>query len=1619
MPAAYESNRARQDANGEKDLLAADAATLAQGVIEGRFGINRFIRPGAVSKSAIREFAGTEMADSAVKTGLRAVRRIALEEGGEELLQQPLEQWQAGESPFTRSNLAETGIAGVHGTIGGVMFGGLGGARMARRHNQVIDLLNQEQDPTLNPEAWRQAGEAQAGIIDRTQGRAAGDAYIQDRDYQRYLAPLQEEAMQAEAIRARPLSAVPAENLITETAPIGEFINSSLGVKDISTKAHNKQQGAYNKLFNEGSGVFSTDPETQVEKELSIGELQQIRDIPQVVDPKLQTSTYDANNPKTAPLPTTVGDAVGVLEAARVAQANNQALVVGSPEHSAVVAAQQLLTDNGLTYRPDAQKTATQTTQPPGSKKPSAKAELQTQLDSLFEAGAITPEQHAAGAELVNVGKLGVVRKQISAFAKDRALAQQAAAESAPILPTTPEMKSQGVLAPVGPDAVGSLGDANVLAKIKAGMTVKQRPVLDHLVAAAQDHNLDSVIDANGVFQYQAIGDALGMARGSAKSFIDGAARGIAKSLGMTVDGVKEVLKARAVGQRTTEGHNQDGLGLPPEMQSMQLDEQNLFGGESGAQQSMGIIASEGGAQSDIGGNEAPPNYVDSVTPSENTLAHARMERAQAVPQLPEEMTTLELVQSRIPDAQPIDVIDAEAEYDAQLLEGDVPFAELPVQLQAQAVRAYINWQDGNITSQLLTRIHGDIADAHRQLRKQTPELQGAASGPRGDNDASGEGRSVEEGSTAQGVPGRISRASEAGDTAASPAVPETSSTTARSSDAQESASTSEDQGVTARAIEARWNESNSVPWDTLTDEQKNYLLGSGTWAEVDEAASEVQSELTDEQSDYDAGEGTVFARKKSTGAPLGVARATAVVDRLTRLWKPESKANVIILGSPEELPAEVKDQAAKEGVPLSEIHGVLHKGFAYIVAENTRTEADVKEALLHEAVGHGGVRALLGASRPQVLLEVFHQAGGVAGLRKLAQRFSALEQYDKYVPDEVTTDVQRVALTDELMAQVAGKATGGWKTAILKWLGDMRQRVRVFAEKNNMPLLMGLTENFNSLDLIRMLSEAREAALSGARWDGKDPEGAQYLHKGASEQTAPNSIPEFKKFTESAIGEIWQRSKATALDLANKALDKVIFLHDLIERATKQGLTSAEAFQRAMNEKDQIKNRMEKEVDLIMERASDVKDKAAVEAFLKESTMSSLWGFAPSWKSGVIVDPGMAAQFNALSAQGREVAEAVLRHGEKTYAEIQRLMTQSVNAELDALIKRFPQKRAEYEKLRAKELSRVRRVMPKSSGPYAPLKRFGDYVVVARSTAYMDAEANNDEQLMDKLIQSDTGNHYVMEFHATMGDAKSRAAQLAPFFPGGDVSHRTKQKQFSTMDELPWAGIAKVKAAIENDPEMEGKEKLHQMVSELYLQMLAEGSARKSELRRRGAGRGVVGAGDMFRAFASQGRSMSHFVANLEKSQEINRQLTAMRNEARAARSADLNSTMNEIAARYAQGLEYKERPLVDKALRATSLWMLLTSPAYYLTNATQTYMVAMPVLGGRFKGRAFTEINRAYKDVMPILSPARARPGLLQAEADCGGSGDAQRVDGDRPPGYYNGRRAGPLGRRCRHAG
>jgi hypothetical protein len=476
------------------------------------------------------------------------------------------------------------------------------------------------------------------------------------------------------------------------------------------------------------------------------------------------------------------------------------------------------------------------------------------------------------------------------------------------------------------------------------------------------------------------------------------------------------------------------------------------------------------------------------------------------------------------------------------------------------------------------------------------------------------------------------------------------------------------------------------------------------------------------------------------------------------------------------------------------------------------------------------------------------------------------------------------------------------------------------------------------------------------------------------SEANAPvTTLPEVESFTNGAIQALRSgaslaptmgRAGAVAKDVYEKALHALMFTHDVVQAAVKQGLGSAEKYDQLLGQMDQMRNKLEVVADQIMLRASKLTDRPAVEQFLKDSTVSQKWGYTDN-PSKMKADPGMSARFNALSSEGQQVVREIFQNGNDNYELVRALSRREIDREYDALIAEFPTKKDELEKDRVSEVKRMVRTMPQLQGPYAPLRRFGDHVVVAKSAAFIAAEAAKDTKETERLESHETEIHKVVEFFPDAGAAAARKAQLDPMF--ASVAAGNKQKVFHQVDSLPWLGITKIKSAIDDSGDMKYKESMKRMVTEMYLKMLAESSARKSELSRKG----TRGAADMFQAFADHAGSNANFIAQLDKSKDIHKQLTAMKNEAAEGKKSgnDLNIPYNELAARYAQGLEYSSTPLADKALRATSIWMLLSSPAYYLTNATQTYMVTMPVLGGRYGHRAFSEITKAYKDVAAFV--------------------------------------------------
>jgi hypothetical protein len=163
------------------------------------------------------------------------------------------------------------------------------------------------------------------------------------------------------------------------------------------------------------------------------------------------------------------------------------------------------------------------------------------------------------------------------------------------------------------------------------------------------------------------------------------------------------------------------------------------------------------------------------------------------------------------------------------------------------------------------------------------------------------------------------------------------------------------------------------------------------------------------------------------------------------------------------------------------------------------------------------------------------------------------------------------------------------------------------------------------------------------------------------------------------------------------------------------------------------------------------------------------------------------------------------------------------------------------------------------------------------------------------------------------------------------------------------------------------GRSELQRMVNDMWLNALAESSARKSEMRRRG----ISGEVDMLRSFAVQGRADAQFVASVQYSQRIQDSLRDMDKEVASGGDRDRKSQLrNEIDERYNRSLELSPNTVVNKITRMSSIYFLASSPMYYLQNATQPWMMSLPAMTERHEYvKASKALLKAYGELGPMI--------------------------------------------------
>ena len=383
---------------------------------------------------------------------------------------------------------------------------------------------------------------------------------------------------------------------------------------------------------------------------------------------------------------------------------------------------------------------------------------------------------------------------------------------------------------------------------------------------------------------------------------------------------------------------------------------------------------------------------------------------------------------------------------------------------------------------------------------------------------------------------------------------------------------------------------------------------------------------------------------------------------------------------------------------------------------------------------------------------------------------------------------------------------------------------------------------------------------------------------------------------------------------------------------------------------------------------------------FLYDSTMDGKWAFKPDYYPDVVPDKEIAARFEAMPDKAQALFKEIFQHNYESRGTLHDAVVDFANEEYDPQIEAA--KKAgrmgevkELEDAKARVLEQTSRVFDTQDAmPYTPVKREGKWAAVGKSREYLDAEEREDQKEMDRLRPD--ANHYIVAFRDSVGEADILEQNLRDHFgddgyaaafprdqiPEGAINNK---ELYLTMDRMKKS----VLGVLNPDSKLYGK--INRLMTDYFLHSVSEGSARKGELHREGISAIDPTTGevpDMMRAYYSRATANANYVSSMSSSREMNSAWIAASKEASrvpASMKKNMQRLYNEVAWRYANNLSFQPNRMVDKIVRGVSVWNLLSSPFYYLQNATQAVLISHPLLASMVGyGKASAHLAEAYAE-------------------------------------------------------
>lgn len=304
--------------------------------------------------------------------------------------------------------------------------------------------------------------------------------------------------------------------------------------------------------------------------------------------------------------------------------------------------------------------------------------------------------------------------------------------------------------------------------------------------------------------------------------------------------------------------------------------------------------------------------------------------------------------------------------------------------------------------------------------------------------------------------------------------------------------------------------------------------------------------------------------------------------------------------------------------------------------------------------------------------------------------------------------------------------------------------------------------------------------------------------------------------------------------------------------------------------------------------------------------------------------------------------------------------------------------------------------------GPYFPLTRRGDHVVVFKAKSYValnkaleDGRANLDKllgedvPLDDKALEEHSkrvadarkavadarkavedakgdGTQYVVKFFEGAAQAEDGAAELRKELGHlGEVTQTLRRAFTHNTDSVPAGFMAKLQDQMVKSLPEDSREDVASAVRQMIIQSLPERSAFKAELKRMRV-EGVDPVDAMY-SFVSASSRNAWTTSRLENATDLAEAMV----KASSSEDYDERIVGNELVKRYAQSLEYKEsHALIDAASNLSYITNLGFSPGYYMQNMLQPWMISLPVMAARFDVRSASKaMSDATVDVVKAI--------------------------------------------------